>query len=80
MEKVALFGRPSIIKRTLYEQFSNDVTFDSFDSFDKDYGLLTESQPNPPVKRTTISSKVFHKRKQKKKLAKKMRRSWQHGW
>lgn len=75
MEKVALFGRPSIIKRTLYEQFSNDVTFDSFDSFDKDYGLLTESQPNPPVKRTTISSKVFHKRKQKKKLAKKMRRS-----
>lgn len=72
MEKVALFGRPSIIKRTLYEQFSNEVTFDSFD---KDYGLLTESQPNPPVKRTTISSKVFHKRKQKKKLAKKMRRS-----
>ena len=71
MEKVALFGRPSIIKRTLLEQFSNDVTFDSFD---KDYDLLTESQPNPPVKRTTISSKIFHKRKQKNKLARKMRR------
>jgi hypothetical protein len=71
MEKVALFGRPSIIKRTLSEQFSIDVTFDSFD---KDYGLLTESQPNPPVKRTTISCNTFNKRKQKKKLARKMRR------
>lgn len=68
MEKVALFGRPSIIKRTLSEQFSNDVTFDSFDKdYGKDYGLLTESQPNPPVKRTTISCNTFNKRKQKKR-------------